>query len=55
MAAHDLEKHATEGPGGGCCVYFARRGNVLVILLCGGDKSWQGKDIKTAIAVAREV
>ena len=31
-------------------VYFSRRGNVIVLLLCGGDKRTQQKDIKRAKA-----
>lgn len=38
--------------GPGYRVYFQRRGDVLVILLCGGDKSTQAKDIKTAKRLA---
>jgi putative addiction module killer protein len=36
-------------------VYFTRRGQVVVILLCGGDKDSQARDIERAIAMAREV
>lgn len=36
-------------------IYFARRGDVVVILLCGGDKSSQERDIRRAIAMAREI
>jgi len=32
--------------GPGYRVYFVNRGKVLVILLCGGDKRTQDKDIK---------
>lgn len=39
--------------GPGYRVYYAQRGTVLVILLCGGDKSTQHKDIKTALKLAR--
>lgn len=39
--------------GPGYRVYYTRRGAVLVILLCGGDKSSQDKDIKTAQKLAR--
>ena len=39
--------------GPGYRVYFTRRGEVLVILLCGGDKSTQDHDVKTAKALAR--
>lgn len=41
--------------GPGYRVYFARRGNEVVILLCGGDKSRQANDIKRAIALAKEL
>ena len=34
--------------GPGYRVYFAEEGDVVVILLCGGDKNSQVKDIKTA-------
>ena len=37
--------------GPGYRVYFHRRGNVLVILLCGGDKSTQAADIQKAKAM----
>jgi len=40
--------------GPGYRVYFQRRGNTIVILLCGGDKSTQAKDIKTAKRLAEE-
>ena len=36
--------------GKGYRVYFAREGKSIVILLCGGDKSTQGRDIKLAKA-----
>lgn len=41
--------------GPGFRVYFLKRRNVLVILLCGGDKSTQEKDIQKAIELARWV
>ena len=41
--------------GPGYRVYFVKRGNEVVILLCGGDKSRQAKDIKRAIELAEEV
>jgi putative addiction module killer protein len=34
--------------GPGYRVYFARRGNQLVVLLAGGDKSTQSRDIELA-------
>lgn len=41
--------------GPGYRVYFAKRGAVLVILLCGGDKGSQDRDIRKAIEMAKEV
>ena len=41
--------------GPGYRVYFAQRGAVIVLLLVGGDKSTQGKDIKAAIKLNREI
>ena len=38
--------------GPGYRVYFTRRGRELVILLAGGDKSTQAKDIRTALHLA---
>ncbi|MGA9642726.1 MAG: type II toxin-antitoxin system RelE/ParE family toxin, partial [Terriglobales bacterium] len=38
--------------GPGYRVYFAKRRGTLIVLLCGGDKSTQAKDIKAAKAVA---
>jgi putative addiction module killer protein len=41
--------------GPGYRVYFVTRGEALVILLCGGDKRTQERDIKRAVELAREV
>ena len=38
--------------GPGYRVYYTERRGVLIILLAGGDKSSQAKDIRTAIALA---
>jgi putative addiction module killer protein len=40
--------------GPGYRIYFHRRGNTVVILLCGGNKGSQAKDIKTAKRLADE-
>jgi putative addiction module killer protein len=39
--------------GPGYRVYYTERSGVLVILLVGGDKSSQQKDIKTAVSLAK--
>ena len=41
--------------GPGFRVYFTRRGLEIVILLVGGDKSSQAKDIHTAQRLARQL
>ena len=41
--------------GPGFRVYFTQRGQEVVILLCGGDKSTQGRDIETAKLIARNI
>lgn len=41
--------------GPGYRVYYTRRGSVLYLLLLGGDKSTQKRDIKRAIKMAREL
>lgn len=40
--------------GPGYRVYFQRRGEAIVILLCGGDKGTQATDIRTAKRLANE-
>jgi putative addiction module killer protein len=37
------------------CMYFTRQGLEIVILLAGGDKSSQSKDIETAHELARQL
>lgn len=41
--------------GPGYRVYFKQFGHVLIVLLAGGDKSSQAKDIKTALRLARDL
>ena len=40
--------------GPGYRVYYVQRGQLLVLLLCGGDKSTQTNDIKRAKALAAQ-
>lgn len=48
-----LEMRVDYGPG--YRVYYVRRGAVIVLLLCGGDKRTQQRDIKRALALATEL
>ena len=41
--------------GPGYRVYFIQQGSVLIVLLAGGDKKTQDKDIKTALELARNL
>jgi len=47
------ELRVDHGPG--YRVYFVRRGKVVIVLLCGGDKSTQRKDIERALEMAKEI
>ncbi|MCE3003982.1 MAG: type II toxin-antitoxin system RelE/ParE family toxin [Xanthomonadaceae bacterium] len=41
--------------GPGYRLYFVRRGRVIVVLLNGGDKSTQKRDIRRALKLAEQV
>jgi putative addiction module killer protein len=41
--------------GPGYRLYFMRRGELIILLLCGGDKSTQRRDIEIARKLAREL
>ncbi len=41
--------------GPGYRLYFTRRGGQLIVLLCGGDKSSQPRDIARARALERDL
>lgn len=41
--------------GPGYRVYYKKRGQSLVILLAGGDKRTQSRDIKTALRLAHDL
>ena len=47
------ELRFTFGPG--YRIYYTRLGDVVVILLCGGDKASQGGDIERAKTMAQEI
>jgi putative addiction module killer protein len=41
--------------GPGYRVYFTRRGQALVVLLCAGDKRTQSRDIRKAMEIAEKL
>ncbi len=52
LGAGLFEMRVNVGPG--YRIYCVRRGDVLIVLLCGGDKSSQKKDIASARKLAKE-
>ena len=50
LGVHELK--IDYGPG--YRVYYMRRGPIVIVLLCGGDKSSQQQDIETAKTLAAE-
>ena len=40
--------------GPGYRVYFVQRGSIIIVLLCGGDKATQLRDIEQAKALAAQ-
>lgn len=48
---HELRVHV----GAGYRVYFVRRRNLVLVLLCGGSKSSQSRDIKRAKSLLAEL
>jgi putative addiction module killer protein len=48
-----VELRIDHGPG--FRVYFVRRGSLLIMLLCGGDKSTQTRDITMAREIAADL
>jgi len=53
VGAGVIEMKIDFGPG--YRVYYVQRGEIIIVLLCGGDKSTQSKDIERAKALAAQI
>ena len=53
VAGELCEMRVNFGPG--YRLYFSRRGSILIVMLAGGDKSTQTKDIKRAQKILKEL
>ncbi len=53
VAGSISEMRIDSGPG--FRLYFTRRENIVVVLLCGGDKSSQKRDISRAQRIAKDL
>ncbi len=53
VGAGVMEMRIDYGPG--YRVYYVQRGPIVVVLLCGGDKRTQARDIRRAKALAEEL
>jgi putative addiction module killer protein len=53
VGAGVIEMKIDFGPG--YRVYYVQRGEIIIVLLCGGDKSTQSKDIERAKALATQI
>jgi putative addiction module killer protein len=53
VSAGVMEARIDYGPG--YRLYFVRRGDVLIVMLCGGDKRTQKADIERARKLAKEL
>ncbi len=53
VGSHVWEMRIQQGPG--YRVYYSKKKDEIVVLLIGGDKSSQSKDIKKAKELAREI
>ena len=53
VGAGVVEMRIDYGPG--YRVYYVQRGPIIIVLLCGGDKRTQARDVRRAKALAEEL